>query len=84
MVYGRARTGRQAADVSSGRSPWMDSRVGSGCLPRDGRLPGLAQSHPLDWLAKQLVERTVAVATHSAQGFQQVVVPLDTQTPESG
>nr|CUV54500.1 protein of unknown function [Ralstonia solanacearum] len=48
------------------------------------RLPGLAQSHPLDWLAKQLVERTVAVATHSGQGFQQVVVPLDTQTPESG
>ncbi|CAH0439732.1 LacI family DNA-binding transcriptional regulator [Ralstonia pseudosolanacearum] len=56
-------------------------------VTRSGLLSGRLHavlSHPLDLLAKQLVERMVAVATHSAQGFQQVVVPLDTQTPESG
>jgi LacI family transcriptional regulator len=56
-------------------------------VTRSGLLSGhlhAVLSHPLDLLARQLVEGMTAVATGSAQGFQQVVVPFDTQTPESG
>jgi len=40
-------------------------------------------SHPLPQLARDLVAAMVAALANPATGHQQVVVPLDTQTPQS-
>lgn len=40
-------------------------------------------SHPLELLAQRVVECMVARLTQGALGMQQVLVPLNTQTPES-
>lgn len=48
-----------------------------------GRLHAVL-SHPLALLASQLVASMVVSATKADSGFKQVIVPMDTQTPESG
>lgn len=56
-------------------------------VTRSGLLSGhlhAVLSHPLELLATRLVSRMAALLTQTAQGFQQVVVPFETQTPESG
>lgn len=53
---------------------------------RQGLLTGRLQavlSHPLETLAQRLVAGMVARLTQGTSGLQQVLVPLNTQTPES-
>jgi LacI family transcriptional regulator len=53
---------------------------------RDGLLAGdmhAALSHPLPQLAQELVGAMLKVLDNPGLGLQQVLVPLDTQTPES-
>ena len=55
-------------------------------ITRDGLLSrhlDAVLSHPLPQLARELVAAMIAALVNPSVGLQQIVVPLDTQTPES-